>query len=88
MATFVGKMGMASGDIPESYIFVKGYHHSRTFSRELEKVANSRTFSFADYSRYTVHSVIRLYASTFCYFFAITIHYVNVVLTPTVHSFI
>jgi len=27
VATFVGKLGMASGDIPESYIFAKGYHH-------------------------------------------------------------
>jgi len=45
--------------LPNSGLFVKGYHHSRTFSRELEKVANSRTFSFADYSRYTVCYVFK-----------------------------
>ena len=57
MATFVGKMGVASGDIgncTRKLYIREGLSHSRTFSRELEKVANSRTFSFADYSRYTV----------------------------------
>ena len=47
--------------VSESYIFVKGYHHSRTFFRESEKVADSRTFSFADYSRYTVYRRDRNY---------------------------
>jgi len=37
VANFVGKMGVASGDIPESYMFAKGYHHLQTFSCELEK---------------------------------------------------
>jgi len=40
------------------YIFAKGYHHLRTFSRELEKINNLQTFSFADYSCYMVYSCI------------------------------
>ena len=59
VANFVGKMGVASADIGNCTIYSQrarsGYHHSRTFSRELEKIYNnSRTFSFADYFRYTV----------------------------------
>jgi len=42
VATFVGKMGVASGDIGNcTNIFTKGYHHSRTSSHEVEKVNNS-----------------------------------------------
>ena len=44
MATFVGKMGVARGDArncTRKLIFAKDYHHSRTFSRELETVDNS-----------------------------------------------
>ena len=51
MEKFVGKMGVASGDTPESYIFAKGYHHFQTFSRELEKIHNLRTF----FCRYMLH---------------------------------
>ena len=38
------------------FIFTKGYHNSQALSHELEKVDNSRTFSFTvtDYSHYTV----------------------------------
>jgi len=41
--------------VPESFIFTKDHYHSRTFSRELEKVDNSQKFSFVDYSCYTVY---------------------------------
>ena len=57
MATFVGKMGAARCDArncTRKLIFAKDYHHSRAFSRKLETVDNSRNFSFAYYSRYTV----------------------------------
>ena len=55
MANFVGKLGVAQGDIvPESFIFAKDNHHLQTFPHELEKVDNPQIFSFADYSRYTV----------------------------------
>ena len=64
MATFVGKwVWHVAGHckavidriiVTESFIFANEYHHSRTFSRELKKVDNSRNFSLADYSRYTV----------------------------------
>ena len=37
MGNFVGKIGVASGDIPESYTFAKGYHHLQIFSCELKK---------------------------------------------------
>jgi len=63
VANFVGKMGMASGIIPDSYIFTMGYHHFGTFSHELEKVNNSQTFSSTDYSHYTVLAA-RVYLST------------------------
>jgi len=54
--TFVGKMGVARGDIGAQlyFIFAKDYHHLQMFSCELEKVYNSRNLSFADYSCYTV----------------------------------
>ena len=59
MANFVGKMGVASADIGNCTIYSqrgnpRNNHHSRTFSRELEKINNLRTFSFVDYSRSTV----------------------------------
>jgi len=55
MATFIGKMGVARGDVRNCFVFARpDYHHLRMFSRELEKVDNSRKFSFVDYSRYTV----------------------------------
>ena len=57
MVTFIGKWAWQVAIlviVPESFIFAKDYHHLRTFSRELEKVDNSRTFSFADYPCYTV----------------------------------
>ena len=59
MATFVGKLGVARSDIlgdigtghckavidvPESFVFAKGYHHSRTFSRELERLTIHENF--------------------------------------------
>jgi len=43
--------------VPESFTFAKDYH-SQTFSHELEKVNNSQTFSFADYSRYTISAKV------------------------------
>ena len=57
MAIFVGKMGVACGDVrncTRKLIFSKDYHHSQTFSRELGTVDNLRKFSFVDYSYYTV----------------------------------
>jgi len=56
VATFIGKMDVASSDIgncTRGYIFAKGYHHLQKFSRELEKINNSRTFSFVDFPHYT-----------------------------------
>jgi len=54
VATFVGKLGVACGNIvPESFIFAKD-HHLQMFSRELEKVISSQKFSSADYSHYTI----------------------------------
>ena len=52
-------------------IFVKGEHHTRTFSCELENFANSRTFSFADYSRYTVYSLLIVQYSQIMLFFGL-----------------
>ena len=42
------------------------YHHSQTFSRELEKINNSRAFSFADYSCYTVFLYNRIQLKCTC----------------------
>ena len=52
--TFVGKMGVACGDIG-AQLYYKALYLRRTITiRELEKVYISQNFSFADYSCYTV----------------------------------
>ena len=62
VANFIGKMGVASDNIGNCTIYSQRAITIRErFLVNQKKLTNSQTFSFADYSRYTVYDWYNLY---------------------------